>query len=236
MKKLLLLTSLLLTLFLQAQVGIGTAIPNNSAMLDVQSSNKGFLPPRMSLLSETDGTTIPSPANGLIVFHTGAGLNGSGIYSNLGTPASPKWSLLQAQNSSNGYTSIKSSYTGETDPSRIYTLGNLEFRLNTASGSVNFEIRMRKAPTVNMTYNGNRLSWYQTGANSAQASVTFTPANWNTWQAYNTSGNNGVYTVAFQVYVNSLQDPTFYEIKLNTRYGSGYASSDKYWNQVYIAY
>lgn len=233
MKKYFSLLAIILVIFTLAQVGIGTASPNNSAMLDVQSSNKGFLPPRISLLSETDGTTIPSPANGLIVFHTGGGLNGSGIYSNLGTPSSPKWSLLQAQNSSSGATTAKMSYSGEPDPTRTVTIGNLEFRIR---ANVYFEMRLRKAPTENITYNSNRLSWYNNSANSAQASVTFTPANWNTWQAYNTSGSGGSFTVGYQVYVNSLQDPTFYEIKLNTRYGTGYASSDKYWNQVYIAY
>lgn len=32
-------------------VGIGTALPNNTAVLDVQSTTKGLLPPRMSTSS-----------------------------------------------------------------------------------------------------------------------------------------------------------------------------------------
>jgi len=59
---------------LYAQQGVavnsdGTA-PHNSAMLDVKSTNKGILVPRVSLLSPTDATTIPSPANSLLVFNT----------------------------------------------------------------------------------------------------------------------------------------------------------------------
>ncbi|MGZ4117501.1 MAG: exosporium glycoprotein BclB-related protein, partial [Bacteroidia bacterium] len=45
-------------------VGINTtgATPAASAMLDVSSSNKGVLIPRVTLTGTTDATTIPSPA------------------------------------------------------------------------------------------------------------------------------------------------------------------------------
>jgi hypothetical protein len=55
-----------------AQTGIGTNTPNASAKLDVYSDNKGFLPPRVSLTSATDNTTIPSPAEGLLVYNKGS--------------------------------------------------------------------------------------------------------------------------------------------------------------------
>src|SRR5205814_2105041 len=49
---------------IKAQVGIGTNNPNNSAMLHVESTNKGVLFPRMTTAQRT---AIP-PVNGLIVF------------------------------------------------------------------------------------------------------------------------------------------------------------------------
>ncbi len=49
------------------QVGIGTATPNSSAILDLTSTNRGFLPPRMT---QTQINAIVSPAAGLIVFDT----------------------------------------------------------------------------------------------------------------------------------------------------------------------
>ncbi len=58
-----------------AQTGIGTNTPEASAKLDVSSSNKGFLPPRVTLTSITDNTTIPNPANGLLVYNTGTNPN-----------------------------------------------------------------------------------------------------------------------------------------------------------------
>ncbi|WP_449399439.1 hypothetical protein [Chryseobacterium wanjuense] len=64
-----------------AQVGVNTSNPDQSAMLDVSSINKGFLPPRIALNSTTDVITIPSPATGLFVYNTGAGtLTTKGYY------------------------------------------------------------------------------------------------------------------------------------------------------------
>ena len=48
-------------------VGIGTSKPDQSAVLDLSSSNKGLLMPRMSLQQKT---TIQSPAVGLVVYQT----------------------------------------------------------------------------------------------------------------------------------------------------------------------
>ena len=53
-----------------AQVGIGTTTPNASAKLDITSTNKGFLPPRVTLTGTADVTTIASPAAGLMVYNT----------------------------------------------------------------------------------------------------------------------------------------------------------------------
>jgi hypothetical protein len=65
------------------QVGIGTNTPDNSAILDVTSTDKGVLVPRVSLndVSDTSGTaTIPSPATGLLVWNTNAATTGgSGV-------------------------------------------------------------------------------------------------------------------------------------------------------------
>lgn len=55
-----------------AQTGIGTSTPHASAKLDVTSTNKGFLPPRVTLTTATDNTTVPSPAEGLLVYNKGS--------------------------------------------------------------------------------------------------------------------------------------------------------------------
>ena len=48
-------------------VGVGTSTPAASAQLDVSSTSKGFLPPRMTT---TDRNAIESPATGLIIYNT----------------------------------------------------------------------------------------------------------------------------------------------------------------------
>lgn len=66
------MVSLFFSLQIYAQTGIGTTTPNASAKLDVFSNNKGFLPPRVTLTSVTDATTIASPAEGLLVYNLGS--------------------------------------------------------------------------------------------------------------------------------------------------------------------
>jgi hypothetical protein len=69
--KLLLLLSLFFTgLTMNAQVGIGTNSPDASAKLDVTSTTKGFLPPRVALTATNAASPITSPATGLLVFNT----------------------------------------------------------------------------------------------------------------------------------------------------------------------
>lgn len=67
-----------------AQVGIGTLVPDNSALLDLVSSERGFLMPR---LTAVEITNLALPAKGLIVFNTTT--NDSEI--NIGTPSLPLW-------------------------------------------------------------------------------------------------------------------------------------------------
>ncbi len=80
-------------------VGVGTNAPDNSALLDLTATNRGFLPPRVSLTSMTDGSTVPSPANGLIVYNSNTALTpyGDGLYYNSGTSGAPKWNKLAPQ-------------------------------------------------------------------------------------------------------------------------------------------
>ncbi len=55
---------------ISAQVGIGTSSPSSSAQLEVNSSSKGFLPPRIALTSITDNSTVASPVAGLLIYNT----------------------------------------------------------------------------------------------------------------------------------------------------------------------
>ncbi|AZA84153.1 hypothetical protein C1637_16830 [Chryseobacterium lactis] len=86
------------------RVSLGSTYSNSSAILDLQATDKGFLPPRISLQSVNDGTTISSPAKGLIVYNTNTNTAqmqyGEGLYNNSGTSSSPVWDKLSPQRSS----------------------------------------------------------------------------------------------------------------------------------------
>jgi hypothetical protein len=73
-----------------AIVAIGTATPNNSAQLQVDSTVRGFLPPRMTT---TQKNAISSPATGLVVYDTT--LSGIALYN--GT----NWQNVLVPNSNN---------------------------------------------------------------------------------------------------------------------------------------
>ncbi len=88
---------------LQAQTGIGTTTPHASAKLDVSANNKGFLPPRVTLSSTTDVSTIPSPAEGLLVYNLGSvGIQAGYYYWN-----GANWATIAtATSAGNGVTSM----------------------------------------------------------------------------------------------------------------------------------
>jgi hypothetical protein len=75
---------LLISSSLYAQVGIGTTTIDASSVLDVSSSSKGLLMPR---LTTAQRDAITSPATGLMIFNTT--LNDGQL--NVGTPLIPNW-------------------------------------------------------------------------------------------------------------------------------------------------
>jgi len=90
---------LLGTTSLHAQVGIGTTNPASGSMLDIESSDKGLLIPRVALTGTNDVTTItPAASFGLLVLNTataGAGATAvtEGFYYWDGT----QWVRIQAE-------------------------------------------------------------------------------------------------------------------------------------------
>jgi len=69
-------------------VGLGTSNPGNSALLDMTSTSKGVLVPRMT---KTNRDAISSPATALLIYQTN---ETPGFYYNAGTSASPNWANI----------------------------------------------------------------------------------------------------------------------------------------------
>jgi len=81
-----------------AQVGIGTTTPNASAKLQVDATDKGFLPPRVSLTATNDVATIPSPATGLLIYNTAtAGTSPNNVTPGFYFYDGSKWQRLISQ-------------------------------------------------------------------------------------------------------------------------------------------
>lgn len=88
------LALLLQPLYIQAQVGIGTTNPDLSSVLEVSSSEKGLLFPR---LTSAQRDAISNPAKGLIIYNTTEDC----IQANSGTPSSPQWSCAGSSSFAN---------------------------------------------------------------------------------------------------------------------------------------
>jgi len=75
-----------------AQVAINTdgSQPDNSSMLDIKSTSKGMLVPRMTV-EERDA--ISNPATGLLIFCT----TNNQFYTNKGNPSLPNWVMVSSQ-------------------------------------------------------------------------------------------------------------------------------------------
>ena len=74
----------LIPALLSSQVVVGGDIPDPSAALDIRSTEKGVLLPR---LTTAERDAVSSPATGLTIFNTSSNC----LEANLGTPAVPDW-------------------------------------------------------------------------------------------------------------------------------------------------
>ncbi|KMQ61443.1 hypothetical protein ACM46_15595 [Chryseobacterium angstadtii] len=176
------------TVFIQAQVGIGTSSPDPSAMLQISSKNKGMLLPSIALASSTDQITIPNPAEGLIVWNNGSGaLTTSGIY----YWSDSKWNMLSTGtgNGSNGgvtplaawnNTAMNSGNSGGANTNLALgtnTTDDLVFKVNSiAVGRLGVNNSISFGTAANAAQNGialgNSSSAYQGIAIGTNTSVT----------------------------------------------------------------
>jgi hypothetical protein len=108
---------LLLSNFLHAQVGVGTILPDSDSVLDVTSSDKGVLLPRVNLTSTSSFAPLSSNVEGMIVYNQ-ATINDviPGYYYNSGSAwvalgdANDDWKL-----NGNASTSPGTNYLGTSD-------------------------------------------------------------------------------------------------------------------------
>ena len=97
MKNILISLLLIFTISAFAQTGIGTTTPNASAQLDVSSTTKGFLPPRVALTGSTSASPLAAHVAGMVVYNTATVSDVTpGLYVNNGAA----WTLATSSGSS----------------------------------------------------------------------------------------------------------------------------------------
>ena len=182
-------------------IGVGTTAPDNSALLDLTSTSKGVLVPRMTTAQRT---AITSPATGLMVYDTDLSLfyyYNSTVWTAIST-ASSGWSL-----SGNSGTVSGTNFIGTTDNqnldirtnntihTRIRTNGQIEV-LNTGrstylgeNAGINDDLSTRR--NVGIGYNALSTNTTAVG-NTAVGYIALqsTTANSNTAVGYQTMAGN----------------------------------------------
>ncbi len=151
----------------------GTA-PNPSAMLDLSSTDKGVLIPRVALNSTTDNTTIQNPATSLIVYNTQLVNNvNPGFYYWDGL----KWVPLGFTNTGNvwglagNYNTISGThYIGTSDAKPlVFKTNNISSGKIDLNGNVAFGFRSLQSNTSgtnNAAYGVESLNSNTTGSNN----------------------------------------------------------------------
>ena len=151
--------------------------------MEVKFTRRGFLPPRVQLINGTDGITIPSPATGQIVYHTGISAMDAGIYINVGTTTDPSWVKgAQSANGTQGTRINKVKYLGRNmdtqgfpKPTLQVTDLNLEFRFAQTGTTHGLQIRLITAPSQTVIFN-------TMGHIHGPIQLMFTTVNYDIWQ------------------------------------------------------
>jgi len=128
------------SLKVKAQTGIGTTTPNASAKLEIASTDKGLLIPRMTK-AQREAITLSAAANGLLVYQMD---DLAGFYVNTSTTTTPAWTRVNSNWNRTGndisYTAGNISTTGALTGGNSSTSNLSGFAANVASISSNYSI------------------------------------------------------------------------------------------------
>lgn len=222
----------------RAQVSINAdgAAPHNSAILDLDvgafgaNDKKGLLIPRVSLTSTTDVTTIPSPANSLVVYNTNAGMtNGNGVGFYYWDSGSGKWMYMPTAQNGPGTAGQVLTSQGGGNPPQWSTLS-----LNGGGGSTGCSNCVTMISPVSVSAHwGDCASYCRDGTWGG-----YTDWRMPTFEEaidYTASGNVTLVGGATLPYDGSIwtSTPAFYNLTGSTSTGNnwvGFSESTGYWS------
>jgi len=222
MKKIIFLFLVITGIYAHAQVAVNTdgSLPDNSAMLDIKSTAKGLLIPRMTL---TQRNAIASPAAGLMIYQTDFL---AGFYYNSGTSVSPSWVIAGTGSgwglSGNPGTSAGTNFIGTTDnvPLSFKVNNQLSGKIDISSGNTSLGYQSLYSNTTglsNAAFGHQALLFNTTG--------TLNTANGESALYTNNTGNYNSATGAYALYYN-----TYGSGNTANGYRSLYANTSGYQN------
>jgi hypothetical protein len=177
MKKYLLLLTLLISVALSAQVGIGTTNPNASAALDVVSKDKGVLVPRMTQAAR-NAIPVGAAQTGLLIYQTDVSpgfyyYNGT-IWTTFGSGGSG-WSLTGDTGTTPGTNNLGTTdaqdfviAANNTELMRIASGGNMGVGTTTPSTLFHFENGV-SVPFLDEDFTGYILTENNTSAGCTES-------------------------------------------------------------------
>jgi hypothetical protein len=170
-------------------------VPEPSAILDVQSTTKGFLPPRLTFNQRTN---LANPATGLVVYDTD--MHKLYVYASdqwVPVVSGDHWVLTEENNLffNNGHIGIGTGFDIPAAPLHVHGTG-------TGGGNVLFSGEWKGTPgPAPATGSGTRLVWYPDKAAFRAGRVSGTQ--WNTENIGNYSTASGYNTTASGWYSNA---------------------------------
>ena len=192
---------LVTTNFLFAQVGIGTKTPNNSSMLDIESTDKGILIPRMT---EAQKISVSSPATGLLIYQID---KEAGFYFYDGSI----WLRLVENISPNFTGTITSgsiSATGTISATYIVGDGSGLTGINLNTVSITTNINDIAANTASINTNQGLIASNTSSIASNQGAITTNTANISTNQILIASNTSSITTNQVAIAANTASNTT----------------------------
>lgn len=190
MKKVLISLAILWPVLSNAQVGIGVLIPEGSAQLEVKSTTRGFLPPRLALTATNAATPVSSPVAGLLIYNTATAGSGAtavtpGFYYYSGTA----WVrlLVPTDNSANvtGIVEVANGGTGQTTSNAALNAllptqsGNAQKILRTNGTNAEWTTNIALTSAVIGTFSGGGYTGNSQDNQATGASITLPPGKWS---------------------------------------------------------